>query len=160
VVLAACSCCSLDQVCESCTYQRIRCKSNLLDRPDELAGLPAEFVNIREQCAWAHRGDPLRATEKAARLIAAAVAKTHLLHPTLWGPRQMTDLEVRILVMGPGEAGDVCASSLRAQNFSVTRSTELNTEIRGSFGSFAVSQGGVDLQATAIVLAPADERRP
>jgi NADPH-dependent glutamate synthase beta subunit-like oxidoreductase/Pyruvate/2-oxoacid:ferredoxin oxidoreductase delta subunit len=158
VVLAACSCCSLDQVCESCTYQRIRCKSNLLDRPDELAGLPAEFVNIREQCAWAHRDDPLRATEKAARLIAAAVAKTHLLHPTLWGPRQMTDLEVRILVMGPGEAGDVCASSLRAQNFSVTRSTELNTEIRGSFGSFAVSQGGVDLQATAIVLAPADEK--
>jgi NADPH-dependent glutamate synthase beta subunit-like oxidoreductase/NAD-dependent dihydropyrimidine dehydrogenase PreA subunit len=158
LVLAACSCCSLDQVCESCTYQRIRCKGNLLDRPDELAGLPAEFVNIREQCAWAHRDDPLRATEKAMRLIAAAVAKTHLVHPMLREPRQMTDLDVRILVMGPGEAGDVCASSLRAQNFSVIRSTELAAEMRGSFGSFAVSQEGVDLQATAIVLAPADEK--
>jgi NADPH-dependent glutamate synthase beta subunit-like oxidoreductase/NAD-dependent dihydropyrimidine dehydrogenase PreA subunit len=158
VVLAACSCCSLDQVCESCTYQRIRCKSNLLDRPDELAQLPAEFVNIREQCAWAHRDDPLRATEKATRLIAAAVAKTHLLHPVLRGPRQMTDLEVRILVMGPGEAGDVCASSLRAQNFSVTRSAELTTEIRGSLGSFTVSQEEVDLQATVVVLAPAEEK--
>ena len=28
VVLAACACCSLDQVCYSCTYQRIRCKQN------------------------------------------------------------------------------------------------------------------------------------
>ena len=158
VVLAACSCCSLDQVCESCTYQRIRCKSNLLDLPDELAGLPAEFVNIREQCAWAHRDDPVRATEKARRLIAAAIAKTHLLHPTLGGPRQMMDLEVRVLVTGGGEAGDVCASSLRAQNLGVTRSAELPAEIRGSFGSFVVAQEGVNVQATVVVLAPSGEK--
>jgi hypothetical protein len=29
VVLAGCSCCSIDQVCYSCTVQRIRCKGNL-----------------------------------------------------------------------------------------------------------------------------------
>ena len=29
VILAACSCCALDQVCYSCTYQRVRCKGNL-----------------------------------------------------------------------------------------------------------------------------------
>jgi NADPH-dependent glutamate synthase beta subunit-like oxidoreductase/NAD-dependent dihydropyrimidine dehydrogenase PreA subunit len=158
MVLAACSCCSLDQVCESCTYQRIRCKNNLLDLPDGLAGLPAEFVNIREQCAWAHRDDPERATEKARRLIAAAIAKTHLLHPTLRAPRQMMDLEVRILVLGEGEAGDLCASALRAQNFSVTRSTGPRAEIKGSFGSFVVAQEDVNLQATVIVLAPTDEK--
>ena len=65
----------LDQVCESCTYQRIRCKSNLLSVPFDLVNLPIEFINIREQCAWAHRDEPARGTAKAERLIAAGVAK-------------------------------------------------------------------------------------
>jgi ferredoxin len=85
VVLAACSCCSLDQVCYSCTYQRVRCKG-YLERIGELCTilspdtrhplyLPVDFVNIREQCAWVHGDHPALAIAKAKRLIAAAIAK-------------------------------------------------------------------------------------
>jgi heterodisulfide reductase subunit A-like polyferredoxin len=156
VVLAACSCCSLDQVCESCTYQRIRCKSNLLSIPFDLMNLPAEFVNIREQCAWAHRDDPARGTAKAKRMIAAAVAKVGLLHPALRAPRSAADLDVRVLVAGDGEAAEVCAAALRAQHFAVTRSPKLPVSIQGSLGHFSVAQNGITFRASAVVLAPAE----
>ena len=157
VVLAACSCCSLDQVCESCTYQRIRCKSNLLSIPFDLMNLPVEFINIREQCAWAHRDDPARGTAKARRLIAAAVAKVSLLHPAMRAPRHAADLDLRILVAGSGEAAEVCAAALRAQHFVVTRSPKLPLSIQGSLGNFTVAQNGVTLDASAVVLAPVEE---
>ncbi len=156
VVLAACSCCSLDQVCESCTYQRIRCKSNLLSIPFDLMNLPAEFINIREQCAWAHRDDPERGTAKAQRLIAAAVAKVGLLHPALRAPRSAADLDARVLVAGGGEAAEVCATALRAQHFAVTRSPELPLSIQGSLGHFSVAQNGITFRASFVVLAPAE----
>ena len=72
VVVAACSCCALDQVCYSCTTQRLRCKSQLLAMNETGAWL--EFVNIREQCAWIH-DDPTEATQEAQALIAAGVAR-------------------------------------------------------------------------------------
>ena len=157
VVLAACSCCSLDQVCESCTYQRVRCKSNLLSIPFDLMNLPAEFVNIREQCAWAHRDDPARGTAKAKRLIAAAVAKVSFLHPALRAPRQAVDLEALVLVAGSGEAAEICASTLRAQQFAVTRSPRLPLSVQGSLGRFTIAENGVSIQTSMVVLAPADE---
>jgi ferredoxin len=96
VLLAACSCCALDQVCYSCTYQRVRCKGNLGEIGESAnqrisetqatsslvtrhsfpaLGLPVEFVNIREQCAWVHEDAPELATDKARRLIAATVER-------------------------------------------------------------------------------------
>ncbi len=72
-VLAACSCCALDQICYSCTTQRIRCKERL-GIWDGLRGLPIRFVNVREQCAFVHRDRPDAATIKAGDLIAASVA--------------------------------------------------------------------------------------
>jgi NADPH-dependent glutamate synthase beta subunit-like oxidoreductase/Pyruvate/2-oxoacid:ferredoxin oxidoreductase delta subunit len=157
VVLAACSCCSLDQVCESCTYQRVRCKSNLLSIPPELMSLPAEFVNIREQCAWVHRDDPARGSAKAARLIAAAIAKANLLPAGLGAPRRSGDLEGRVLVAGGGEAAQVCVNALRAQNFAVTHSPTVPLGVQGSLGRFTVAQNGVSVGASVVVLAPADE---
>jgi NADPH-dependent glutamate synthase beta subunit-like oxidoreductase/coenzyme F420-reducing hydrogenase delta subunit len=71
-VLAACSCCALDQVCYSCTTQRTRCKERL-GVWDELEGLPLQFVNVREQCAFVHRADPTAATLKAGDLVAAGL---------------------------------------------------------------------------------------
>jgi len=73
-VLAACSCCSLDQICYSCSYQRVRSKVNLLRCPSTF-----EFVNIREHCALVHAGEPEGATEKASDLIASAVARARLM---------------------------------------------------------------------------------
>jgi len=153
VALAACSCCSLDQVCESCTYQRVRCKSNLLSVPFDLMNLPAEFVNIREQCAWVHRDDPERGTAKARRLIASAVAKAGRLR---LAPRLVVDLDSRVLVAGEGEAAAICADALRAQNFAVTWSRELPSAVEGTLGQFTVRRNGVNVQVSAIVLAPSD----
>jgi NADPH-dependent glutamate synthase beta subunit-like oxidoreductase/coenzyme F420-reducing hydrogenase delta subunit len=73
-VLAACSCCGLDQLCYSCTTQRTRCKERL-GVWDDLPDLPLEFVNVREQCAFVHREDPAAATRKAADMVAASVAR-------------------------------------------------------------------------------------
>jgi coenzyme F420-reducing hydrogenase delta subunit/Pyruvate/2-oxoacid:ferredoxin oxidoreductase delta subunit len=71
-VLAACSCCALDQICYSCTTQRTRCKVRL-GVWDNLRGLSLEFVNVREQCAFVHVEDPAAATRKAGDLVAASV---------------------------------------------------------------------------------------
>ena len=71
-VLAACSCCSLDQICYSCTTQRMRCKDQL-GVFSALAGLPIEFANVREQCAFVHPDDLPSATAKAGDLIAGAI---------------------------------------------------------------------------------------
>ena len=170
VVLAACSCCSLDQVCDSCTYQRVRCKSNLLGTPFEFMNLlsinqastrdipAAELVNIREQCAWAHRDNPLMATVKAKRLIAAAVAKAGLLQRDR---RPQVEIEGRVLVAGEGEASMVCANALRMQNLAVAHCEELPTAITGSLGRFTVTLRSDDwrwqAEASAVVLAPAKE---
>jgi len=73
-VLAACACCSSDQICYSCSYQRVRSKVNLLRSPSFF-----EFVNIKEHCALVHAGEPERATEKAKDLVASAVARVRLM---------------------------------------------------------------------------------
>jgi NADPH-dependent glutamate synthase beta subunit-like oxidoreductase/Pyruvate/2-oxoacid:ferredoxin oxidoreductase delta subunit len=173
VVLAACSCCSLDQVCNSCTYQRVRCKQQLADKQQaasskwiisgsQLAAdcsLPAadfEFVNIREQCAWVHAGEPDGATAKAKSLIASAVAK-------VWQDeartRSVVSLDKSVLVVGGGVAGAVCADALKAQGFRVFRSESPPLSVRGSVGNFTavMPEAGGELKVGAIVLPPVDE---
>jgi NADPH-dependent glutamate synthase beta subunit-like oxidoreductase/coenzyme F420-reducing hydrogenase delta subunit/Pyruvate/2-oxoacid:ferredoxin oxidoreductase delta subunit len=76
-VLAACSCCSLDQICYSCTTQRIRCKERL-GVWDGLKDIPLAFVNIREGSAFVHRYHPQAATTKAGDMVAASVASLTL----------------------------------------------------------------------------------
>jgi NADPH-dependent glutamate synthase beta subunit-like oxidoreductase/coenzyme F420-reducing hydrogenase delta subunit/NAD-dependent dihydropyrimidine dehydrogenase PreA subunit len=72
-VLAACTCCAVDQVCESCSNQRIRCKTQLLRE----ARLPVDFVNVREHAAFIH--PPETATVVALDLIAGALARVRAL---------------------------------------------------------------------------------
>jgi len=74
VVLAACACCNLDQICFSCSDRRILCKSNLFNdnKPNDVS---YEFINIREHCAWVHHSQPKVATAKAKTLIGAGVAR-------------------------------------------------------------------------------------
>ncbi|MFH1169435.1 MAG: FAD-dependent oxidoreductase [Chloroflexota bacterium] len=73
VIVAACACCSLDQICFSCSDRRIQCKANLLN-DGQHDGVVYEFVNIREHCAWTHGSQPEAATAKAIELIAAGAA--------------------------------------------------------------------------------------
>jgi NADPH-dependent glutamate synthase beta subunit-like oxidoreductase/Pyruvate/2-oxoacid:ferredoxin oxidoreductase delta subunit len=154
VVLAACSCCSLDQVCDSCTYQRVRCKSNLQSIPMDLLNLPAEFVNIREQCAWVHRDDPVGGTAKANRMIAAAVAKAATPNLALREPPAVAYLDGRVVVAGPGLAADYCADALHAQNLAVFRSTGMPQAFAGTLGQFRITLDGSGVDCSAVVLAP------
>lgn len=166
VVLAACSCCSLDQVCYSCTTQRIRCKANLGVLAADSAKLREtytdvssrfEFVNIREHCAWLHPDDPVTATAEARRLVAAAVAKANLLPPAA---RPVVQLGSRILVAGDGAAAGICADTLMAQGFAVSRSEEVPSAVVGSPGRFTVTWSGNgnqrQVEADAVVLAPSE----
>jgi NADPH-dependent glutamate synthase beta subunit-like oxidoreductase/Pyruvate/2-oxoacid:ferredoxin oxidoreductase delta subunit len=158
VVLAACSCCTLDQVCYGCTSQRGRCRTNL----GVLNGgwqIPArlEFVNVREQCAWVHADDPARATAKARRLMAAAVAK--LREPDA-RQRVAGHVEGPVLVWGWGKAAEVCASLLARQGVTVVREAGQPVAVRGSLGDYTVTLGhngaSRTVSAGVIVLAPVD----
>jgi NADPH-dependent glutamate synthase beta subunit-like oxidoreductase/NAD-dependent dihydropyrimidine dehydrogenase PreA subunit len=155
VVLAACSCCSIDQVCYSCTYQRVRCKDNLLGRHFDRGNPLFEFVNIREECAWAHEGDPVAATSTAAAMIAAAVAKTRL---SVVRPRTSLSLEKTVLILGNGPAATVCQGALSAQRIQALRLRTVPRQIRQTPGHFTVVRNGSALwKGSALVLAPRNE---
>jgi NADPH-dependent glutamate synthase beta subunit-like oxidoreductase/NAD-dependent dihydropyrimidine dehydrogenase PreA subunit len=153
VVLAACSCCAVDQVCYSCTYQRVRCKDSLLgqhfDRGDPLF----EFVNIREECAWAHDDDPEAATAVAAAMIAAAVAKTRV---SVLPPQVSAPLDKTVLIVGNGQAATVCQEVLSAQQIQAPRLKTVPRQIRQTQGHFAILDGSAPWQGSALVLAPQD----
>jgi heterodisulfide reductase subunit A len=59
-------------------------------------------VNVREQCSWVHSDDPVAATEKAAGLVRAGVARTGLTTPL---EPLVVETTPRTLVIGGGIAG-------------------------------------------------------
>jgi heterodisulfide reductase subunit A-like polyferredoxin len=155
VVLAACSCCSVDQVCYSCTYQRVRCKDNLMGRHFDRGNPLFEFVNIREQCAWAHDDDPAAATSAASAMVAAAVAKTRL---SVLRPRASLPLDKTVLILGNSPAATICQGALSAQRIQALRLRTLPRQIRQTADHFTVIHNGSRLwNGSALVLAPRDE---
>ncbi len=155
VVLAACSCCAVDQVCYSCTYQRVRCKDNLIGQHFDRGNPLFEFVNIREQCAWVHDDDAEAATSTASAMVAAAVAKTRL---SAIRPRASLPLEKTVLIVGSGTAATICQGALSAQRIQALRLRTLPRQIRQTPSHFTVIHNGSRLwQGSALVLAPRDE---
>ncbi len=73
-----------------------------------------EHANIREQVSWVHHGDP--ATDKATRLVAAAVEKAKFLQEL-----QPIRVEAKkhVTVIGGGVAGLRAAKDLSARGFEV-----------------------------------------
>lgn len=156
VVLAACSCCAVDQVCYSCTYQRVRCKDNLLGQHFDRGSPLFEFVNIREQCAWAHDDDPQAATSTAVAMVAAAVAKARL---SVVRPRASLALEKTVLIVGSGPAATICQGALSAQRIQALRLRTLPQQIRQTPSHFTAIHHGSSLwKGSALVLAPRDEQ--
>jgi len=79
---------------------------------------PYEYtqVNLREQCSWAHTHDRAGATEKAAGLVRAGIAKTALSTPL---ERMRVETLPHALVIGAGVAGLRAALSLSDLGISV-----------------------------------------
>ena len=68
-----------------------------------------EMANIREHVAWPHKDQPEQATEKAQRLVRAAVMRARLLSPL---HRSAAHYRSEVLVLGGGLAGMTAALAL------------------------------------------------
>jgi heterodisulfide reductase subunit A len=74
------------------------------------------FANIREGCSFIHRHEPEAAQEKAATIVAGAVARARYQHDL---PRRRTFLHKTALVVGGGIAGMTAAEELAATGIDV-----------------------------------------
>jgi len=74
-----------------------------------------EMANIREQCSWVHE-DPIAATEKAKRIVEAAVVKARRLE-ALEQPE--VDVEPSCIIIGAGIAGIQAALDIGDAGFKV-----------------------------------------
>ena len=160
VVLAACPCCSVDQVCYSCTHQRLRCKDNLgLFTHSELRSTarPVRFVcvNIREQCAWVHASDPQAATAKAAALVEASIARSIAAPP--W-PLDAPYVERSALILGTGAAGVACQNILNDIGIAARLISNHPAKIQRLYGQYLVTLGNGATgfyRSSVLILAPA-----
>jgi heterodisulfide reductase subunit A len=76
-----------------------------------------EHANIREQVSWCSKSDPAGATDKAARLVAAAVAKARKLRPLV---QIRSEAEQHVAVIGGGVSGLRAACDLSRRGLKVT----------------------------------------
>jgi heterodisulfide reductase subunit A len=105
VVVAACSP-SLHEHTFRRTLARARLNSYLY-----------EHANIREQVSWCSKSDPEGATDKAIRLVAAAVAKASLMEPL--EPIRV-EAKQHVAVIGGGVSGLRAARDLSRNGLAVT----------------------------------------
>jgi NADPH-dependent glutamate synthase beta subunit-like oxidoreductase/Pyruvate/2-oxoacid:ferredoxin oxidoreductase delta subunit len=153
ILLAACSCCSLDQVCYSCTFQRTRCKENLGAFSSLKETLPIEFVNIREQCAWAHpRGKKKNATA-AGLLIRSALCG---ISNGKNGKHAEPSIPKSILILGTGESANYCQQALDEMGLTTYRRELIPNEVVRTGGQYQLNSPDGFIQTDCLVLAPAN----
>jgi len=116
VVLAACRCCNLNQVCYSCTDRRMMCQEYLNQYLISPYNTIVEFVNIREQCAWLHKDEPQSATRKAVQIISSGVSRVRLTTPV--APQNKSILPGAIIIGGE-PASISAARALASQGYRV-----------------------------------------
>jgi heterodisulfide reductase subunit A-like polyferredoxin len=148
-ILAACSCCALDQVCYSCTYQRVRCKGNLGVFTHVMDDL--EFVNIREGCAYVHPRARRKATQAAQTLIEAVLSKNQN-HDVIFG--ELPEFQPSTLLIGNGASAGVCQSALEDLNFEVITLPVLSGEITRKGGRYVTPGPDGEVLGDCLVLAP------
>jgi heterodisulfide reductase subunit A len=88
------------------------------------------MTNIRDQCSWVHRDDPVAATEKAIDLMRMAVGRARNLKALETGQQAVTQ---SALVLGGGLAGMTAALGLADQGFPVhliEKEAELGGQLR------------------------------
>lgn len=116
LVVAACRCCNLEQICFSCTEQRVRCQQYLNEQLTGKLSVPVEYVNIREQCAWVHKDNPAEATRKAVDIITSGVLRTKGVQQPQYLERPISD---GVLVVSTGLSGLAAAIGIAMQGFPV-----------------------------------------
>ncbi len=99
-----------------------------------------ERANLREECAWAHRGP--QATAKAKELIEMAVAKARLLEPL---HKPSAEALPAVLVIGGGLAGMVASLRMADLGFPVTL-VEKERELGGNLRHLYYTLRGSDPQ--------------
>ena len=177
LVLAACRCCGLEQVCFSCTDRRQLCQQLMNAHLGPTHTIALEFVNIREQCAWSHKNDPDGATLKAWDTILSGLACVQRRPIIALGKKPNLS---RALVIGGGVASTAAARALALLGYHIdlvarkqlrgTRRREPavmvvkpwpdNLELRGSPGNYEAIlsyKGHLDSIATGAVLVDATE---
>ncbi|RLE82417.1 MAG: disulfide reductase [Thermoprotei archaeon] len=86
-----------------------------------------EMANIRDQCSWVHEHEKELATDKAIRLVKAAVAKARLLEEIRV---EKISVKQSVLVIGGGVAGITAALDVAKAGFKVYL-VEKNSSIGG-----------------------------
>jgi len=74
------------------------------------------MTNIRDQCSWVHKEDPVAATSKAQSLMAMAVARARYLKAL---PTGQQSVKPAALILGGGLAGMTAALAVADQGFDV-----------------------------------------
>jgi len=115
-LIASCTCCHLDFVCESCNDQRIRLKHRLF-REEGYDPKDIALINIKETCLLPLKDHPEGGMNLAAGLIRSG----------LWQLRENRGMSLRkketkpqALILGATEAGRAAAKGLGQQMHSVT----------------------------------------
>ncbi len=114
-LIASCTCCHLDFVCESCNDQRIRLKHRLF-REQGYDPKDVALINIKETCLLPFKDHPEEGMDVAFGLIRSG----------LWQLKGHRELSLRkaapkpqALILGATEAGTAAAKGLRQQISSV-----------------------------------------
>jgi ferredoxin len=145
----------MDQICYSCTLQRVRCKRALGVLGARDRGGPAartmELVNIREQCAWVHPHSVVDATQAAFRRIAAALG-SRAAAPAREGASPS------VAVLGRGRAAPICEQILRRRLPRVFRDDAVPMAIRRGADGYSWGETPPFPSARAVVLAPRGRR--
>lgn len=116
IVLAACRCCNLEQVCYSCTDRRQMCQHHLFEQLVVPHGTVIEYCNIREQCAWIHNNDHRGATNKALQIVTAGVAGIGEVN---YPPVGIKSVVPRVVILGGGTVTSSAARALAARGYEV-----------------------------------------
>ena len=125
-LIASCTCCHLDVVCESCNDQRIRLKHRLFRErgydPKDVA-----LINIKETCLVPFKAMPERGRDLAIPLIRSGLWQLREHRALSLGKK---DPHPQALVLGATEAGLAAAKGLRQQMSSVVVVDDRDVEKR------------------------------
>jgi len=102
-----------------------------------------EMINIRTQCAWAHRESPRAATRQAREMVRVAVARARHLEAVHRTPVGVTK---RALIIGGGMSGMNAALTIAAAGHPVTL-VERSDVLGGHVRSLYSTAEGADPQA-------------